>query len=324
MKYIAIFLLALVSGCSTLVDQYTVITKNKESYASLYSPKSKANNSPQVVEKIVYRGIAADNSEASIRKRFKQQDSDFKYLKSDKIQNNNYALIVGINNYKENNNVEFADYSALAFEELANTTWGIPKENIITLINSEATSGQLKSKIQLIKELPDKGGKLFVFFAGHGVPGKDGNVYLLPSDMSADAIHLEPNLRVDIIYKTLVTSQASEVYVFLDSCFSGKDDNGDLLYKGVAPVLKVNTVKIPKQKLTVMTAGKSTDFANDFSEKKHRLFSYYLINELASGQTNLQSLYTTIRSKVKRQSLQKGIGYMQVPDFFGDTRKDIL
>ena len=66
-----------------------------------------------------------------------------------------------------------------------------------------------------------------------------------------------------------------------------------------------------------------TDFANDFSEKKHRLFSYYLINELASGQTDLQNLYKTIRKKVKRQSLRKGIGYKQVPDFFGDTRKNI-
>ena len=67
-----------------------------------------------------------------------------------------------------------------------------------------------------------------------------------------------------------------------------------------------------------------TSFANDFAEKKQRLFSYYLINELASGQKNLQKVYDTIRAKVKRQSLRKGLGYKQVPDFFGNTRKNIL
>lgn len=316
MKYITA-LLILLTGCSTLVDEYTMISKDPEtlqlvSSAKAFSGRQASSNS-----------MNTNYQQVSVREKFQLEGNPFLYQKIDRVQDNSYALIVGINEYKENTNVEFADYSALAFEQLAMQTLGIPKENIITIINSEATSGQLKSKIQLIKELPDIGGKLYVFFAGHGVPGKDGNVYLMPSDMSADAMHLEPKLRIDNIYNTLVTSEASDIYVFLDSCFSGKDDSGDLLYKGVAPVLRVNTVEIPKQKISVMTAGRSKDFANDFSEKKQRLFSYYLIDELASGEKDLKTVYNSIRKKVKRQSLRKGIGYKQVPDFFGNASKDI-
>ena len=35
----------------------------------------------------------------------------------------------------------------------------------------------------------------------------------------------------------------------MDSCFSGKDDTGELLYQGVAPVMRVNKTKIKNKKL---------------------------------------------------------------------------
>ena len=249
---------------------------------------------------------------------------DFDFVKTTKIQNDSFVLIIGINEYKENTNVEYADFSALAFKELANKSLGIPNENIITLLNDDATSGQLKSKIELIKELSDKNGNLYVYFAGHGVPGKDGNTYLLPYDMTADSIHLEPNLQLDKIYANLSNSEAKNVFVFMDSCFSGKDDTGDLLYKGVAPVLKTKKTLITNSKLTIFTAGKSTDFANDFQDKKQRLFSYYLIKELSKGKTNLNNIYSTVKNKVKRASLRKGIGYKQVPQLYGDKNKTLI
>jgi len=243
---------------------------------------------------------------------------DFKFSESTKVQHDSFALIIGINKYKQNTPVEYADLSALAFEELATKTLGLPKENVITLLNDDATSGQLKAKIELVKELSDKNGNIYVYFAGHGVPGKDGNTYMLPSDMSADSIHLEPNLKLDNIYAKLSKSNAKNVFVFMDSCFSGKDDKGGLLYKGVAPVLKTNKTVITSDKLTVLTAGGATDFANDYQDKKQRLFSYYLIKELAQGKTNLSDVYGTIKNKVKRTSLMKGIGYKQVPQVFGN------
>jgi hypothetical protein len=280
-----------------------------------YKPYVAPATGTRIVEKIVTVG-ADENLK---RNQYAKKAEIFTYVNG--VKNDNaYALIIGINEYKENTNVEFADYSALEFEKLAKNTFGVPAENIITLINSEASSGQLKSKLELIKELPDAGGVIYVFYAGHGVPGKDGNTYLLPSDMSADAIHLEPNLMLNNIYKKLSSSEASNVHIFLDSCFSGKDDSGELLYRGVAPVLKVNKTKVPTQKLTVLTAGKSTDFANDYQDKQHRLFSYYLIEALSSGNPNLKEAYDSVRSKVKRASLKKGIGYKQTPDFIGNTK----
>ena len=235
-----------------------------------YKPCIAPSTGTQVVEKIV--NVSSD--EDAKRSQYTKRANIFSYASG--VKNNNaYALIIGINEYKENANVEFADFSALEFEKLAKTTLGVPAENVITLINSEASSGQLKSKLELIKELPDAGGVIYVFYAGHGVPAKDGNTYLLPSDMSADSIHLEPNLMINNIYKKLSSSEASSIHVFMDSYFSGKDDSGDLFYRGVAPALKVNKTYVPNQKLTVVTAGKSTDFANDYKKKSIDYFPIF-------------------------------------------------
>lgn len=280
------------------------------------------NNSKQRIiykEKIVKVGREF-NSKEELQKEYKKDiKSQYSFAKTSKQNYDSFALVIGINKYKQNTPVEYADLSALAFEELATKTLGLPKENVITLLNDDATSGQLKAKIELVKELADKNGNLYVYFAGHGVPGKDGNTYMLPSDMSADSIHLEQNLRLDNIYATLGKSNAKNVFVFMDSCFSGKDDKGSLLYKGVAPVLKTKKTIINSSKLTILTAGKSTDFANDYETKKQRLFSYYLIKELSQGKTNLNEVYSTIKNKVKRTSLMKGIGYKQVPQVYGNS-----
>ncbi|MDA7818328.1 caspase family protein [Sulfurimonas sp.] len=273
-------------------------------------------------DKIVYQGGAVNSAE-NTRKNFSNSAQQFNFKKNKREDYNSYALIIGINEYKENSNVAYADYSALAFEKLVNTTFGVPKDNIVTMLNADASSGQIKAKLDYIKEIPEKGGTIYLFYAGHGVPGKDGHVYMLPADMSAGNIHLEPNLQLRKIYANLTKSLASNIFIFMDSCFSGQDDNGDLLYKGVAAATMVNKTKIRNKKLTVMTAGADHDFANNYEDKKQRLFSYHLIKELANGTKNLQNIYSKIRSKVKRTSLQKGTAYKQVPQLYGTITKSL-
>jgi hypothetical protein len=281
---------------------------------SVYTPEK---------NEITYINNTVSNKEAMLNE-YKKAKRAYSFRSTKAKNKDSFALVIGITKYKQNTPVEYADLSAMAFEELAVKTLGLPKENVMTILNDDATSGQIKAKMELVKELVESNGNLYVYFAGHGVPGKDGKTYLLPSDMSADSIHLEPNLQLDKIYAKLSKSSAKKVFVFMDSCFSGKDDEGGLLYQGVAPVLRTNKTVISGNKLTVFTAGKSTDFANDYSEKKQRLFSYYLIKELAQGKSNLHNVYETIRKKVKRTSLIKGVGYKQVPQIYGNSKQRLF
>jgi len=288
------------------------VTANKSTYQ--YRTKQQPRQ--------VYQNQHTDNQ--NLRRIYQTQvKPNYTFKMAEKINYNSFALVIGINKYSQNTPVEYADLSALAFEDLAISTFGVPKENVITILNEKATSGNIKAKIELIKELSESDGNIYLFFAGHGVPGKNGDTYMLPTDMTADAIHLEVNLKLDNIYKKLAKSNAKNVFVFMDSCFSGKDDQGGLLYKGIAPVLRTKKLTISQEKLTVFTAGKSTDFANDYQEKQQRLFTYYLIENLSEGQRDLSDVYQNIRLKVKRTSLMKGIGYKQIPQIYGKQEKKL-
>jgi hypothetical protein len=254
----------------------------------------------------------------TIKRRFGNARYAFKEAQNENT--NSYALVIGISKYKQNPTVPYADISARAFADLVNITFGVPKENIILLLNENASSGELKAKFEIIKELADEGGNLYIYYAGHGVPSKSGDTYILPYDMSADAMYLEPNLKLNNIYAKLSKLKVKNVFVFMDSCFSGKDDNGKLLYKGVAPVLKAKKTVVNTKKLTVVTASKSSEFANEYRDKKQRMFTYYLIDELSKGKTKLNEIYPEVKQKVKRTSLKKGIGYKQIPQIYGNKK----
>jgi len=292
------------AGFKHLLKKRQKARKQKKSKKVIY-----AKASAPIKQQQNYRGI---------KKRFGNARYNFKKSLGENL--NSYALVIGISKYKQNPDVRYADTSAKAFAELLNITFGIPKENIILLLNENASSGELKAKTEIIKELADSKGNLYIYYAGHGVPGKNGDVYILPYDMSADAMYLEPNLKLDNIYAKLSKLKVKNVFVFMDSCFSGKDDNGRLLYKGVAPVLRAKKAVIDRKKLTVFTAGKSTEFANEYRDKKQRMFTYYLVDELSKGKKKLNEVYPNVKQKVKRTSLKKGIGYKQIPQIYGNKK----
>ena len=282
----------------------------------------KVKKQPKVIYAKASKPVASHTAQRptyhTIKRRFGNARYAFKEAQNENT--NSYALVIGISKYKQNPSVPYADISARAFAELVNITFGVPKENIILLLNENASSGELKAKFEIIKELADEGGNLYIYYAGHGVPSKSGDTYILPYDMSADAMYLEPNLKLNNIYAKLSKLKVKNVFVFMDSCFSGKDDNGKLLYKGVAPVLKAKKTVVNTKKLTVVTASKSSEFANEYRDKKQRMFTYYLIDELSKGKTKLNEIYPEVKQKVKRTSLKKGIGYKQIPQIYGNKK----
>ncbi len=296
--WFGIFTLLLVTGCTIDHFNYALVSTRDE--GRFYSVTGESNRN-------------AKRDKVNINEQGKTELDEIVKGKTTTPDFSKYALVIGIQDYKQQANVNYADNSAVTFSLAAKNILGVPEENVFFLLNNDATSGQIKTKITLLKELAEPGDSLYFFFAGHGVPGRDGNTYLLPADMGADSIHLEPQLKLDSIYTTLNGSKANKIYAFVDSCFSGKDDQGELIYKGVAPVFKRLNKQFSSNKLTVMTAGSASDFANQYQQENHRLFSYYLIRGLTQEKENINELYDYVKRNVKRASLRFGLGYKQVP-----------
>lgn len=270
--------------------------------------------------------IVKNENSNSYKKEF--FDDELEYLlqnvKQEKLNENSYAIIIGIEDYLLESNVNYSHNSAKMFMKYAKKILGVPEENIWAFVEDRKTSaGFIKSQWSQFLSLVPKDATIYFYYSGHGVPGIDGNPYILPSDTNAETIVLDEYFMLNNIYKDLTSSNASKVVAFIDSCFSGKDDNGNLLFGGVAPILKTNPIKFNQNKMTLFTAGSASEFSNQYKEKKHRLFSYYLMKGLAKGYTNSSDLYTFIKKNVSDKSRKMGFAYKQIPQLLGSNLIEI-
>lgn len=236
---------------------------------------------------------------------------------------NIHAIVVGIASYSELPNVVFADRSASLFAEAIRRRFGIDRDQITTLLNEEATGTRLLARIKSISNRLGPNDQLIFYFAGHGAPSQDGrNTVLIPQDASAE-VPVNPELSLQSIYQILTASKAQHVWAILESCFSGRADNNQLIYKDVAPVLvtpKAGLMPPNPQRLSVLAAGGPNDFANAMRSTGHRLFTYHLLNHLSQSQQITPGFFGTISERVAREAAALGPAYTQRPVWMGQDR----
>ncbi len=236
-------------------------------------------------------------------------------------KSNTYAIIVGITDYAELPKVAFADRSASSFAELLRRQYGVTPERMITLVNEEATGVRLMSRLRSMSARLTKNDRLIFYYAGHGAPSPDGqNTLLVPQDASVNTIDEVP-FRLQEIYKTLTKNEAAQILVVLDTCFSGRTDNNELIYRDVAPILVVPTEGIsppPNRHLTVLAAGGPADFANALRPRGHRLFSYHLLKAMLKDGGISPANFSSVSEAVLRDAAALGPVYRQEPIWMGN------
>ncbi len=149
---------------------------------------------------------------------------------------------------------------------------------------------------------------IYFYYSGHGipVPDKENEPYILPADKIPKFIGENEFYRVANIYQELQTSKARQVFLFMDSCFTGQAD-GRPVMEAVASVTRPKDLHISKNgKLAVLTAGTKDQFSNAYPEKGHRMFSYFLMRQLLSGHKTFGDLALQVEAQVVDQT--KGFG----------------
>ncbi len=228
-----------------------------------------------------------------------------------------WGLIIGIENYSKLPAVDFAEKDARLVREYFIKILGVPEKNIITLIDSEATKGQLEGILRSYLPLNlDKNSTLFVYFAGHGAPSlKDGDAFIVTYDGEPRFIEYT-GYKLQTLYADIGNLPAKRSIVFIDGCFSGASArSGKMLIAGARPaLLKVKNLTLPSDKIISMTAAQGDQLSNAFQEKEHGLFTYYLLSGLrgaadadGDGTVTLNELYTYIHVNVVKVSRRDGL-----------------
>lgn len=240
-----------------------------------------------------------------------------KTLHATKKDKHRWLFIVSIENYDETDKVVYAKRSALAIKEAMQVRFGIDNRHTYNLLDSKATSGAIKDKLRSLVKNVGVDDTIYFYYSGHGIPGKDGDAYILPKDKIVDFIEKDPFFKLGNIYHLLSQSKAKHSFAFIDACFSGRTDDV-LVFKGVAPgLIQTKKVLYDKSKMTILTAGLDKEFSNAYKKRKYRLFSYYLAKALIQDIKNVSMLYKNINLNVLEQSKKMGDRYEQTPQIYG-------
>ena len=213
-----------------------------------------------------------------------------------------YALIIGnedYNSFKQQTlyepNVDFATNDADAFKEYAVKIVGVPEENIIMLKN--ATYSQMKfniNKLARIAGIYPGNVELYVYYAGHGqVDGKSKESFLIPVDVSTTAP--SEGIRLEDLYATISGSGCKRAMMFLDACYSGMG-RGIIIQPKKTPV---------SGNMVVMTASSATQRSMPYEEKKHGMFTYFLLKKLkdTKGDITIEELFKDVKANVQSNSV---------------------
>jgi len=234
------------------------------------------------------------------------------------LMKNRWLFIIAIENYDETDPVVYSKQSAMAIKKLMQKRFGISERNTYALIEEKATSGAIKDNLTRLLQNVKHGDTIYFYYSGHGVPGSDGDAYILPKDKVVDFIDRDPMFKIENIYKKFSESNAKHTFAFIDACFSGRTDDVTLFKGTAATLLKRKKVSIDSNRISIITAGSDSQFSNGYAEKHHRLFSYYLAKTLLEQKTSsIDYLYKKLSVQVYEHSNAMGDRYRQEPQFYG-------
>ncbi|RLD61279.1 MAG: hypothetical protein DRJ01_08190 [Bacteroidetes bacterium] len=249
-----------------------------------------------------------------------------------KQNKNRIAVIFGIENYKNVSNATFAQRDANFIKEYCIKTVGIKENNIYFQTNANVTKAEFDKVFSsggwLDKRVKLDETEIIFFYAGHGAPDlKEETAYLIPYDGDPNYAS-QTGYKLEKIYDNLAKLKAKSVTVFLDACFSGANRENEMLLAGTRPL--VLEVKSPiAHGITVFSATSSNQISSAWLEKKHGLFSYYLMKGMqGDADTNndkklsIKELGEYIQEKVSDQA-----GYIdreQTPQMISNDESRIL
>src|SRR5215204_2243084 len=94
-----------------------------------------------------------------------------------------YALIIAVENYHQPMHFSKVRYASTDANDLADILKrvGVLSENIITLIDGNATQTRIKKELEYILQKVTEKDRVIFFFTGHGA-FENGENYIIPSD----------------------------------------------------------------------------------------------------------------------------------------------
>ena len=200
------------------------------------------------------------------------------------------AVIIGNRNYEHAHEVRYAHRDADAFRRYVVDVLGFSPERVLDY--RDATLAEMLDVFgakghwerTALWSLLDVDGRsdVVVFYSGHGLPGRDGQGYLLPADGHPGRPQLN-GYAIETLEENLGNLNARSFAVYLDACFSGASHAGALV-ANVSGMWREKPLPGPSaDRMAVLTATSAAETAYWDEEAGHGMFTHYLLDALYGG-----------------------------------------
>ena len=247
------------------------------------------------------------------------------------LNQNSWALIIGIDRYKGNSlpPLETAERGARALADTLHKDLNFPRNQIVTLINQEATRDAIQSMLTdyfTDSRVIAEDARLLVYYAGHGLTrnpqnGKDKVGYLAPYD--AEIGRWSTFIEMDMLERQAGFMPARHVLYLLDACFAG-------LALTRSPMMRFDPIQdmLNRPSRLVITASNSDQLTTDrLGQEVYSSFTYFLLDGLRGaamrdGILRAGHLGIYLQDQVRKHSL--GRQTPQLGRMLGDEGGDFV
>ena len=197
------------------------------------------------------------------------------------LYSNQWALIIGVNQYPNFQQLKYAVEDAKSIKTTLLTQYGFPENNIEMLIDNAATKEGIQNAFYDLVEKTTKDDAVIIFFAGHGItrqnPGSNEDLgYLIPIDGKNDNL-----TRSTLSMKTINTFSneipAKSVLFLVDACYGGLAAAGQ--YRSDRNLDIVKGLTKDRSRL-IITAGKANEEVLENEKWGHSAFTSVLLEGL--------------------------------------------
>lgn len=219
---------------------------------------------------------------------------------------NDIAVIIGNANYERQGrdipNIDPAYADAAGVKKYVTTALGVLPGNVIDLHDATSANfvevfGSANSyRGQLYDWVRPGVSNVFVYYSGHGAPGKDGEAFLVPTDANAQRVDLS-GYPLSQLFQNLGKLPAKSITVVLESCFSGASQAGSVIANASPVYIKPKTPPIPEN-VTLIAAGKADQIASWEQDKSHGLFTKYFLKAM-SGKADADKNGTVSKAEME-------------------------
>lgn len=244
-----------------------------------------------------------------------------------KVNPEAYAVVVGIEKYRDVPAVDFAARDAQTVYDYLTGAMGFDAKNVIHLENERATRTDLATYLgPWLKDRVTQKSRVLIYYSGHGAPNPTtGEGYLIPYDGNPNYTETKA-FALKQLYDNLSQLSTKNITVVLDSCFSGAGGRS-LLAKGTRPLVNLK-LAAAGEGVVVISASGGEQISTYYPEMQHGMLTYFFLKGLrGEADSNRDNRVTTfelfeylkpaVEREARKQHVEQSPAILPSPEALG-------